>query len=104
MSKLVEWQITIRDLPDPFSKIVVAENKLPNQFIGFEMPSVYKAMVQKQAFVDKFSFGITKSYSVFDRLMKLTDVFRSNPEIEFIGNLKIKHSTIAHQMAHMHWS
>jgi hypothetical protein len=70
---------------NPLSKMIAAENKLRNQFIGFEMPSAFKAILERQALVDRFSLGIAKSYSVFDRLKTLTDAFRSNPEIEFIS-------------------
>jgi hypothetical protein len=65
--------------------MIEAEKKLRNPFLGFEMPSAYKVVLEKQAFLDRFSLGIAKSYSVFDRLKKLTDAFRSNPEIEFIS-------------------
>lgn len=85
MSKLMEMANYHARFMNPLSKMIAAENKLRNQFIGFEMPSAFKAIVERQALVDKFSLGIAKSYSVFDRLKKLTDAFRSNPEIEFIS-------------------
>lgn len=85
MSKLLEMANHHTRFTNPLSKMYAADNRLRNPFIGFEMPNAYKAILEKQAVVDRLSLGAAKSYSVFDHLKKLTDAFRSNPEIEFIS-------------------
>ena len=85
MSKLMELTNSFSRFSDPLSKMIANENKLRNQFRSFEIPDIYKTVLERRNLIDRFSIGFEKHFSVFDRLKKLTDAFRSNPEIEFIS-------------------
>jgi hypothetical protein len=83
--KLLELTNSVSRFSDPLSKMLASENQLTKQFKAFEMPSALNELLQKQKIVEKFSLGMTKTFSVFDQLKKLTDALHSNPELEFIS-------------------
>lgn len=83
--KLLELTNSVSRFSDPISKMLASENQRTKQFKAFEMPSAFNELLQKQKIVEKFSLGMTKTFSVFDQLKKLTDALHSNPELEFIS-------------------
>lgn len=85
MTKLMELATASSRFADPISKMVANENKLRNQFRGFEMPDALKAVFEQQKMLNTLTNGFVRHFSVFDHLKKLTDALRSNPEIEFIS-------------------